>query len=142
MVPMLHLAYRVDYLGSYGEFSGQPPGSQGCRLCLLQTMSHAFVWSGFAGVATYWLACLTGAGRLIRRSVPGTLRRGFAIVAVVLIGVTIVQYLTAVLGDVVEITKHLAVALLAAPLAPVWLAAGAFTSGRPDRNDDAPSPDP
>jgi hypothetical protein len=135
-----YLAYRVDYLGSYGEFSGQPPGSQECRLCLLQTVSHAFVWSGFAGVATYWLACLIGAGLLIQRSAPGTLRRGFAVVAVMLIGVTIVQYLTAVLGDGVELTKHLAVALLAASLAPVWLAAGAFTSGTPDRDDDVASP--
>jgi ABC-type amino acid transport system permease subunit len=117
----------VDYLGSYGESSGEPPGAQECRLCLLQTVSRGFAWSGFAGVAAYWLACLVGAGLLIRRSAPGTIRRGFAVVAVMLIGVTLVQYLTAVLGEGNEITKHLSVALLAATLAPVWLAAGAFT---------------
>jgi hypothetical protein len=126
-----YLAYRVDYLGNYPEHSGHPPGSQECRLCLLPTVPRAFGWSGFPGIVTYWLACLAGAVLLIRRSAPGTIRRGFAVVAVMLVGVTVVQYLTAVLGEGNEITKHLSVALLAAALAPVWLAAAAVTSGRP-----------
>jgi hypothetical protein len=121
-----YFAYRVDYLGSYGEFSGRPPGSQECRLCLLPTVSRAFAWSGFAGVVTYWLLCLVAALLLGRRSAPGTLRRGFALVTVALVGVAVVQYLTSVFGEGNEITKHLSVALLAATLAPVWLLAGAF----------------
>lgn len=124
-----YLAYRVDYLGSYGEFSGEPPGSQECRLCLLPTVSRALAWTGFPGVAAYWLLCLVAAGVLIRSSAPGTIRRGFALVTVTLIGVAVVQYLTAVLGEGNETTKHLSVALLAATLAPVWLLAGTFTSG-------------
>ncbi|GAB3452112.1 glycan biosynthesis hexose transferase WsfD [Actinophytocola sediminis] len=124
-----YLAYRVDYLGSYGEFAGRPPGSQECRLCLLPTVSRALAWTGFAGVAGYWLLCLVAAGAQLRRSAPGTLRRGFALVAMTLVGVAVVQYLTAVLGEGNEITKHLSVALLAATLAPVWLLAGLFASG-------------
>lgn len=135
-----YLAYRVDYLGSYGEFSAEPPGSQECRLCLLPTVSRAFAWSGFAGVAAYWLACLVAAVFLIRRSSPGTLRRGFALVTLTLIGVAVIQYLTAVLGEGNEITKHLSVGLLAATLAPVWLLAGTVTSGR--RPEDQPVTSP
>ena len=126
-----YLAYRVDYLGNYGELSGHPPKSQECRLCVLPTVSRAFGWSGFPGIATYWLACLAGAVLLIRRSAPGTVRRGFAAVTVTLVGVAVVQYLTAVLGEGNEITKHLAVALLAATLAPVWLVAGACLPPEP-----------
>jgi hypothetical protein len=127
-----YLAYRVDYLGSHGEFSGRPPGSQECRLCVLPTVSRALAWSGFPGIVGYWLGCLALAVLLVRRSAPGTLRRGFALVTIALIGVTVVQYLTAVFGEGNEITKHLSVALLAATLAPVWLLAGTVAARSPD----------
>ncbi|OLF17331.1 hypothetical protein BU204_11985 [Actinophytocola xanthii] len=130
-----YFTFRPDYLGSYGEFSGRPPGSQECRLCLLPTVSHSLAWTGFPGVAAYWLGCLAAAVVLARRSKPGTLRRGFALVTIALVGVTVVQYLTAVFGEGNETTKHLSVALLAASLAPVWLLAGVFAHGQRDQRD-------
>lgn len=126
-----YLRFRPDDLGSYGATAGEPPRAQECRLCLLPTVSHAFAWSRFAGVLGYWLACLTGAVVLARRSAAGSPRRGFALVALVLVGCAVVQYLTTVLGDGAEVTRHLVVGLFAASLAPVWLLAALFAARRP-----------
>ncbi|MGX7826305.1 glycan biosynthesis hexose transferase WsfD [Actinokineospora sp. 24-640] len=141
-----YLHFRPHNLGSYGVGAGEPPRAQECRLCLLPTVSRAFAWSGFPGVVAYWLACLAAAALLARRSDPGTARRGFALVTVMLIGCTVVQYVTAVLGDGAEVTKHLVVGLLAASLAPVWLLAARLTPGRqpadhtPQESDREPLP--
>jgi hypothetical protein len=121
-----YLAFRVDYLGTYGVDSGRPSGGQECRFCLLPTVSHALAGTGIAGLLGYWLLCLVGAGFLARRSAPNTRRRGFALVSITLVGVAIIQYVTAVFGDGNEVTKHLVVALFAASLAPLWLLAGAL----------------
>lgn len=130
-----YLWFRPDYLGTYSAFSGEVPLSQECRVCVLPTVSRAFAWSGIAGVLGYWLACLLAAGMLIRRSAPSSTRRGFAWVAVLLLGCTIVQYVSSTFGDGAEITKHLVIGLFTASLAPVWLLAGLFSTR------DVPQPD-
>lgn len=135
-----YLAFRLDYLGTYPEDAGRGPGSQECRLCLLPTISRAFVATGIAGIAAYWLTCAIAAGFLVRRSDPDTLRRGFAIVALTLIGCTMVQYVTAVAGEGNEVVKHLVIALYAAALAPIWLLAGALVPRREARFTMQPCP--
>lgn len=134
-----YLRFRIDYLGTYGDDAGTPPGAQECRVCVLPTVSRALSWTGFPGVATYWLACLLAAAVLIRRSAPGTPRRAFALVAMTLMSCTILQYLTSVFGEGNEVTKHLAVALLAATLAPLWLLAALLTQGDPTEEPEQPT---
>ena len=65
-----------------------------------------------------------GAGLLLRRSRRGDRRRGFALVALVLIGCTVIQYVTAVYGEGNEVIKHMVIALFTASIAPIWLLAG------------------
>lgn len=127
-----YLTFRPDYLGTYSAYSGKEPLSKECRICVLPTVSRIFSWSGIYGIAGYWLSCLVAAGLLIRRSTPGSTRRGFAWVANVLLGAAIMQYLAATFGDGVEVTKHLVIGLFAAALTPVWLLASLFSS--PDRH--------
>ena len=121
-----YLTFRANYLGNYAANAGQPPQHQECRVCFVQSASHALKWSGFPGILGYWLACLAGAAWLMRTGSPGSRRRGFGLVTLTLIGCTVIQYATAVFGEGNEVTKHLAVALFTATLAPVWIAAGAL----------------
>ena len=76
-------------------------------------------------------ACLAGAVLLVRRSRPRDRRRGFALVALVLTGCAVTQYVTAVYGEGNEVIKHMVIALFTASLAPIWLLAGALC--RPSR---------
>jgi hypothetical protein len=126
-----YLTFRANYLGNYAADSGQPPQHQECRVCVVQGVAHAFKWSGFPGVLAYWLACLAGAAWLIRTGSPNSRRRGFGLVTLTLLGSTVVQYATAVYGEGNEVTKHLAVAVFTAALAPVWIAAGALMPRSP-----------
>lgn len=126
-----YLTFRANYLGNYAADSGQPPQHQECRVCVVQGVAHAFKWSGFPGILVYWLACLAGAAWLIRTGSPNSRRRGFGLVTLTLLGSTVVQYATAVYGEGNEVTKHLAVAVFTAALAPVWIAAGALTPRSP-----------
>ena len=121
-----YLTFRNTNLGSYPVGSGHAPGSQECRDCLLMDVSRAMRWTGLAGVLAYWMACLAAAVLLVRGSRPGDRRRGFALVALVLTGCTVIQYVTAVYGEGNEVIKHMVVALFAASLAPIWLLAGAL----------------
>lgn len=121
-----YLDFREGYLGSYAIDAGQPPGSQECRVCILQNVSHAMRWSGFPGVLAYWLACIAGALLLIRTSRAGTRRRAYGLVSMALISAAVIQYATAVYGEGNEVVKHLSVGLFAAALAPLWLIAGAL----------------
>ena len=121
-----YLTFRNTNLGSYPVGSGHAPGSQECRDCLLMDVSRALRWTGLAGVLAYWIACVAGAMLLMRRSRPGDRRRGLALVALVLIGCTVIQYVTAVYGEGNEVIKHMVIALFAASLAPIWLLAGAL----------------
>ena len=121
-----YLTFRNTNLGSYPTGSGHAPGSQECRDCLLMDVSRAMRWSGLAGVLAYWMACLAGAVLLVRGSRPGSRRRGFALVALVLTGCTVIQYVTAVYGEGNEVIKHMVIALFTASLAPIWLLAGAL----------------
>lgn len=121
-----YFAFRPDYLGTYTQESGARAGAQECRLCLLPALFHAAGFGGFPGLVTLWLLGTAAAIALIRRSRPGTTRRGFAQVALALVGCTAVQYVTAVFGDGVETTKHLAVGLFAVALMLVWLLAAAL----------------
>lgn len=89
-------------------------------------VSRAMRWSGLAGVLAYWTACLAGAGLLLRRSRRGDRRHGFALVALVLTGCTVIQYVTAVYGEGNEVIKHMVIALFTASIAPIWLLAGAL----------------
>ena len=96
------------------------------------------------------MACLAGAVLLMRRSRPGDaallvrgpppggLRRGFALVALVLTGCTVVQYVTAVYGEGNEVIKHMVIALFTASLAPIWLLAGALCQPPRARRPAAP----
>jgi hypothetical protein len=99
-------------------------------------VSWAMRWAGLAGVLAYWMACLAGAGLLLRRSRRGDRRRGFALVALVLIGCTVIQYVTAVYGEGNEVIKHMVIALFTASIAPIWLLAGAL--GTPPRAGSSP----
>lgn len=124
-----YLTFRNTYLGTYPVNAGYPIESQECRVCVLQDVSHAMKWSGFFGVAAYWLLCLAGAAWLVRTSAPRSRRRGFGLVVLTLLGCTLTQYATSVYGEGAEVTKHLSLALFAAALAPVWLACGALQEG-------------
>jgi hypothetical protein len=121
-----YLTFRNTNLGSYPIGSGHAPGSQECRDCLLMDVSRAMRWTGLAGVLAYWTACLAGAALLVRRSRPGDRRRGFALVALVLTGCTVIQYVTAVYGEGNEVIKHMVIALFTASIAPIWLLASAL----------------
>jgi hypothetical protein len=125
-----YLTFRNTNLGSYPIGSGHVPRSQECRDCLLMDVSRAMRWTGLAGVLAYWTACVVGAILLMRRSRRGDRRRGFALVALVLIGCTVIQYVTAVYGEGNEVIKHLVIALFTASLAPIWLLAGALHQAR------------
>ena len=133
-----YLTFRNTNLGTYPVGSGHAPGSQECRDCLLMDASRAMRWTGLAGVLAYWLACLAAAVLLVRRSRPGDRRRGFALVALVLTGCTVIQYVTAVYGEGNEVIKHMVVALFAASLAPIWLLAGALRTATPGRAPGGP----
>ena len=136
-----YLKFRNEYLGTYPLGSGYHADAQECRVCVLTGASHLMQGTGIWGVLGYWGACLAGAVWLLRRSGPGTPRRGFGLVAVTLVAGTVVQYATAVYGEGNEVTKHLVVALFAASLTPLWLLAGWFAPGRrpeprPDEEQD------
>jgi hypothetical protein len=120
------LIFRNTNLGSYPIGSGHAPRSQECRDCLLMDVSRAMRWTGLAGVLAYWIACLAGAGLLLRRSRWGDRGRGFALVALVLIGCTVIQYVTAVYGEGNEVVKHMVIALFTASITPIWLLVGAL----------------
>jgi hypothetical protein len=121
-----YLTFRNTNLGSYPIDSGHAPRSQECRDCLLMDISRAMRWTGLAGVLAYWTACLAAAGLLVRGSRPGDRRRGFALVALVLTGCTVIQYVTAVYGEGNEVIKHMVIALFTASIAPIWLLADAL----------------
>ena len=121
-----YLIFRNTNLGTYPLGSGHAPRSQDCRDCLLMGVSRAMRWTGLVGVLAYWIACLSGAGLLLRRSRRGERRRGFALVGLVLIGCTVIQYITAVYGEGNEVIKHMVIALFTASIAPIWLLAGAL----------------
>jgi hypothetical protein len=123
-----YLTFRNTNLGSYPAGPGHAPRSQECRDCLLMDVSRAMRWAGLAGVLAYWMACLAGAGLLLRRSRRGDRRRGFALVALVLTGCTVIQYVTAVYGEGNEVIKHMVIALFTASIAPIWLLAGALAA--------------
>lgn len=89
-------------------------------------VSRAMRWTGLTGVLAYWVACLAAAALLLRRSRRGSRRCGFALVALVLTGCTVIQYVTAVYGEGNEVIKHMVIALFTASLAPIWLLAGAL----------------
>ena len=135
-----YLTFRANYLGNYAADSGKPPQHQECRVCVVQGVAHAFKWSGFPGILVYWLACLAGAAWLIRTGSPNSRRRGFGLVTLTLLGSTVVQYATAVYGEGNEVTKHLAVAVFTAALAPVWIAAGALMPRSPSPSESAEQP--
>jgi len=138
-----YLDFRNPVLGTYPIDSGYAQESQECRDCLLMDVSHAMRWAGFPGILLYWTACAAGAIWLLRTSRPTTRRRGFALVTLTLLACTLLQYATAVYGEGNEVTKHLSVALLAASLAPVWIAAGATQErSRPTPEPDIPQPRP
>ena len=139
-----YLTFRNTNLGSYPIGSGHAPGSQECRDCLLMDVSRAMRWTGLAGVLAYWIACLAGAALLVRRSRPGDRRRGFALVALVLTGCTVIQYVTAVYGEGNEVIKHMVIALFTASIAPIWLLAGGLSkpspAGLPPRSGEQNAP--
>jgi hypothetical protein len=134
-----YLAFRNSYVGTYPMDAGYAPQAQECRDCVLMDISHAMRWSGFPGILLYWSACAAGAVWLVRTSRPATLRRGFALVTLTLLGCTLVQYATAVFGEGNEVTKHMSVALFAAALAPVWIAAGALQERAQSTAADVPT---
>ena len=133
-----YLTFRNTNLGSYPAGSGHAPRSQECRDCLLMDVSRAMRWTGLTGVLAYWVACLAAAALLLRRSRRGSRRRGFALVALVLTGCTVIQYVTAVYGEGNEVIKHMVIALFTASLAPIWLLAGALHN--PPRTGLQPGP--
>lgn len=137
-----YLGYRPDYLGSYPANAHYAPQQQECRDCVLQRVSNELKWTGFPGVLAYWLVCIGAAIWLIRASATQSLRRGFGYSALTLVGVTLVQYATAVFGEGNEVTKHMAVGIFTASLAPVMLIAGAVVDRHRRAAADGPIPPP
>jgi hypothetical protein len=133
-----YLTFRNTNLGSYPAGSAHAPRTQECRDFLLMDVSRAMRWTGLTGVVAYWVACLAAAALLLRRSRRGSRRRGFALVALVLTGCTVIQYVTAVYGEGNEVIKHMVIALFTASLAPIWLLAGALHN--PPRAGSPPGP--
>lgn len=125
--------FRNRYLGTYAYSADHAPGDQECRLCLVTDLAHGFAWAGFTGVVASWAAFAAAAVRLLRRTRAGSPARGFAAVGLTLTGCAVTEYVTAVFGEGNEVTKHLAPALFAAALAPLWLVVAALLARSPGR---------
>jgi hypothetical protein len=123
-----YFSFRNDYLGTYPVGSGHGPSTQECRVCLAAGTTHFSRWSGFPGLLVAWGGSLIGTCWLLRRSGRRSLRRGFASIALVLLGCVAVQYPTAAFGDGNEVAKHLVIAMFAAALVPVFLLASAIVA--------------
>lgn len=133
-----YFAMRPGNLGNYPIDSGHATAFvKECRVCIVTTIAQKFRDTGFAGIVAYWILCLAAAAWLWIKSARQSPRRGFTVAACVLVGVTACQYLTAAFGEGNEVTKHLAVGLLAASLTPVWLLAGTV-AGRTAENNETP----
>ncbi|MEY9886397.1 hypothetical protein ABIA31_000023 [Catenulispora sp. MAP5-51] len=120
-----YLSFRNDYIGTYDESADHPAGTQEQRMILVTDISRAFRSFGISAIICYWGFCGTAAVWLFRRSAPNSKPRGFALVAGILLSFAVLQYFVSIYGDGNEVTKHLVVGLLAASIAPLWLAASA-----------------
>lgn len=136
-------ATRPTYLGSYEPGSGKMP--EQLDLSLLTEINRQLYPSGIL----VWLFVLAGFAAVVlllrKASLPDTWRRGFANGALLMLGFTVVQFLTAGFGDAIENTKHMVYSLLAAFLALAFLVAGAACRsprGVLETATDAYAPDP
>ncbi len=125
--PFLRMFRTGYYIGNYSaaDSRGQAQREEH-RVAVVSWVANRFAWVGFGGIVAYWIACLAGAIAFRRRGAKGSLRHAFATVALVLAAGSVFQYLTAVFGEGNEVTKHLAISLFCATLAPLWIFAAGF----------------
>lgn len=116
---------RPNYLGSYTEDSGKAERAQ--DLSMVSDLSLQTSGVGIIPLALMWAAMIWGVIVMFKRSAPGSIRRAFAKTVLLLIGIALVQLLTASFGEAIENTKHMVYGILAGALAPVFLLAGALT---------------
>lgn len=132
------LAARPDYLGSYAPDSGKSVRTT--DYSLVTDISRQMDGLGMTPLLLVAAGIVTGAVLLWRRSIPGTIRRGFAMSVLVLVGCAGAQYVTASFGEAIENTKHMVYGILAFAMAPVVLAAGALVTRRGDEVPDEALP--
>ncbi|WP_194905437.1 glycan biosynthesis hexose transferase WsfD [Catenulispora rubra] len=120
--PYLRMFRTGYYIGNYTQADSSGRSLRvDHRVAVVSWIANHFAWTGFGGIVVYWLTCLGVAFLLRRRSEKGSLCRAFATVSLTLTACSAIQYLTAVLGEGNEVTKHLVVSLFCATLAPLWL---------------------
>lgn len=135
--PFLRMFRTGYYIGDYTKADSRGKAQQEeHRVAVVSWVANRFARVGFGGIVAYWAACFAGAITLRRRSAKGSLRHAFATVALVLAAGSVSQYLTAVFGEGNEVTKHLAISLFCATLAPLWVFAAGFARG------GSPEPEP
>ncbi|ANF31551.1 hypothetical protein A0130_07575 [Leifsonia xyli] len=79
------------------------------------------------------LIVAVAAGIAWRRGSPGSSARAYAVAALLMVGVTFVQFFTAAFGEAIENTKHLVFAILASALAVPFVIASFLQPPRDDR---------
>jgi hypothetical protein len=121
---------RPTYLGAFTQDSGQK--AQAYDYSFVADLGMQATNMGITPLIMFWGALSTGAIVMLKRSAPGTFRRGFATATLLMIGFSIIQFFTASFGEAIENTKHMVYGILAGALAPVLLITGALTTRRSD----------
>jgi hypothetical protein len=125
--PFLKMFRTGYYIGNYTKTDSRGEAQrEEHRVAVVSWVANRFAWAGFTGILGYWTACFAAAIAFRRRSEKGSLRHSFATVSLVLAAGSVSQYLTAVFGEGNEVTKHLAISLFCAALAPLWIFAAGF----------------
>ncbi|MGH8572719.1 MAG: hypothetical protein ACREX8_09105, partial [Gammaproteobacteria bacterium] len=135
------LVARVDYLGSYGEESGQPPRQLEHRVPLVSAVVQAFAPLGLFVLLPLWSYLGWLGVRAIRRAGrPGAYETGLAVLFLVVSAG--LQFGVAALSEGHEGTKHqtltLYCTLLAAVLAVLLIRGGPVPRTAPATGSGAP----
>jgi hypothetical protein len=121
------LAARPSYLGSY-QVGAAPARARECRLCVVSALTARFQGLGILLWGAVTVALIAVATWTLRRRRPGSTAHALAAASVLLIGICIVQFVTAAYGEAIETTKHMVIALLAGVLS-VLLTAMSLAAG-------------
>jgi hypothetical protein len=125
--PFLRMFRTGYYIGNYtkADSRGRPQREEH-RVAVISWVANHCAWLGFGGIVAYWILCFTAANMLRRRGAKKSMRHAFATVSLMFSASSVLQYLTAVFGEGNEVTKHLAISLFCATLAPLWVFAARF----------------